>query len=117
MGAQNNCFLMEQGLTKRVGEREAEVPWIPSARRAASLLEEDEAISAHGPGSAPMLASFGAGKCCSDPPLRLLPPQAGPDPCSGRPRLQMPHSGAQGPSSLRFWWAPCCRPQRAQLHP
>lgn len=27
MGAQNNCFLMEQGLTNRVGEQEAEVLW------------------------------------------------------------------------------------------
>lgn len=58
MGAQNNCFLMEQGLASRVGEREAEVLQTPSARRAAALLKEDEAISARAPGSVPMLTSF-----------------------------------------------------------
>lgn len=69
MGAQNNCFLMEQGLTNRVGEQEVEVPRTPSARRVASLLMEDEAISVHAPRSVPMLTSFRAGKACSDPHL------------------------------------------------
>lgn len=124
MGAQNNCFLMEQGLAKRVGEQEMGVLRAPSAQLAASLAEEDGAIPAHEHMSQGL-------RCCSPPPGDPALPRTSSACCPKRasaagpgPNLRCQCSGGSTSAAwlglwslLTFCRAPRRRPRRTQLHP